>query len=146
MVPADLAAAAVQVIMAERANVPCGTCHACCRQERVILHPECGDDIASYDTVEAPADTVGVKIYGGGERRMLSHKPNGDCVYLGDGGCTIWERAPAMCQAFDCRRLFLRFTRAERRRFKKVLDTDVMRAGRERLGSLDATQAYGVKS
>ena len=119
----------------DRAIVPCGTCHACCKGECVVLYPEYGDDVASYDTEPAPSDPIGVKIYGA-ERRMLRHKENMDCIYLGENGCTIWERAPAMCKEFDCRKMFRKFTRAERRQFRKVLDSDVMRAGRQRLHTL----------
>ena len=74
------------------------------RGGRVILHPECGDDIASYQTEPAPADAIGVKSYGTAARYMLLHKDNMDCIYLGNDGCTIWDRAPAMCKEFDCRK------------------------------------------
>lgn len=121
--------------MTERAIVPCAGCHACCKRERVILYPEYGDDITSYHTEPAPADKVGSMIYGA-DRYMLLHKDNMDCIYLGENGCTIWERAPAMCKEFDCRKTFRMFSRAERRQFRKVLDNDVMRAGRERLHTL----------
>lgn len=119
-----------------RAIVPCAGCHACCKRERVILYPEYGDDVASYQTEPAPSDKIGSMIYGAEPRRMLCHKPNMDCIYLGEDGCTIWDRAPAMCRQFDCRKMFMRFTRAERRQFRNVLDNDVMRAGRERLHTL----------
>ena len=33
---------------------------------------------------------------------VLAHKPNGDCVYLGASGCTIYEKRPLMCRRFDC--------------------------------------------
>ena len=122
--------------MNDRAIVPCAGCQACCKGERVILYPEYGDDIASYQTEPAPADAIGVKSYGTAELYMLLHKDNMDCIYLGNDGCTIWDRAPAVCKEFDCRKWFAKFTRAERRRFRKVLDNDVMRAGRDRLHTL----------
>lgn len=34
---------------------------------------------------------------------MLAHKDNGDCIYLGDTGCTIHERKPQQCREMDCR-------------------------------------------
>jgi Fe-S-cluster containining protein len=34
---------------------------------------------------------------------VLKSKPDGSCVYLGDQGCSIYERRPQMCRAFDCR-------------------------------------------
>ena len=36
---------------------------------------------------------------------MLDHKPNGDCIYLGNGGCTIHESKPRMCREMDCRKV-----------------------------------------
>jgi len=132
--------------MSERAIVPCAGCQACCKRERIILYPEYGDDVASYDTEPATSDPVGVKIYGTAERRMLRHKENMDCVYLGENGCTIWECAPTMCKEFDCRKMFRKFTRAERRQFRKVLDNDVMRAGRERLHTLNELEALKARA
>ena len=45
----------------------------------------------------------------------LRRMPNGDCVYLGERGCTIHGRAPHVCQRFDCRELFKKSDRAGRR-------------------------------
>lgn len=36
---------------------------------------------------------------------MLAHKPNGDCVYLELGGCSIQATKPLMCKEMDCRRV-----------------------------------------
>lgn len=36
-------------------------------------------------------------------RRALQHKFNGDCTYLGEGGCTIHETKPFACKLYDCR-------------------------------------------
>jgi hypothetical protein len=47
--------------------------------------------------------------------RVLNRKPNGDCIYLDDNGCTIHDRAPKVCREFDCRTLFLRSDRNGRR-------------------------------
>jgi len=33
----------------------------------------------------------------------LKRRPNGDCVYLREGGCAIHDAAPRVCRAFDCR-------------------------------------------
>ena len=56
-----------------------------------------GDDPALYKTVphhKFPGDL------------MLDHKPNGDCIYLGKVGCTIYDKRPRMCREFDCRNFF----------------------------------------
>ena len=36
---------------------------------------------------------------------MLAHKPNGDCIYLYDTGCSIHNMAPSLCKSADCRAL-----------------------------------------
>jgi len=83
--------------MTNRSLVPCGTCRACCRHEAVWLVEEEGDRPADYlvKTVDL-GEQLGI-VY------ALQQKPNGDCIYLGEAGCTIWDRAPVVCRAFDCR-------------------------------------------
>jgi len=117
-------------------SVPCNGCTACCQNDLLVLHPEMGDDPASYETMEAINPVTGAPCL------ALKHKPGGGCIYLGDGGCTIHGRAPAICREFDCRRFYSRmveiYTRAERRKFIKsgIIGAEVFRAGRERLASL----------
>jgi Fe-S-cluster containining protein len=68
----------------------------------------------------------------------LRHAANGDCVYLGAKGCTIYEDRPAVCRNFDCRLAFLMSTREERRMGIKTgaLSKAVFAAGRKRLNTL----------
>jgi len=124
-----------------RADVPCGTCRACCRHELVVLFPEAGDDVESYDAVEIRVDEAdGPAIH------VLKHKDNGDCIYLGEHGCTIHHRAPAVCRTFDCRLFFVRHTRNERRQWEKRArqKLEIFRAGRERLHTLEERKAAHV--
>jgi Fe-S-cluster containining protein len=81
--------------------VPCGSCTACCRTQWVFLDPDSGDVPALYDTVDVIDPKSGAPV------KALAHKPSGECVYLGSTGCTIHDRAPAMCRAFDCRAYYL---------------------------------------
>ena len=76
------------------ASVPCNGCTLCCHGDAIRLLP--GDDPRLYKTVahDRFADQL-----------MLDHKPNGDCVYLGDGGCTIQDTKPLMCREMDCRNI-----------------------------------------
>lgn len=119
-----------------RTTVPCNGCRACCLHDAIFLHPECGDDPDAYETelVEYPIMVNGRRI----KAPALKHKPDGSCVYLGPHGCTIHDRAPAICKEFDCRRLYQSMTRAERRRRVRqgVLDKAVLDAGRDRLNTL----------
>lgn len=73
-------------------DVPCNGCTRCCEGDAVRLLP--GDDFGAYQTEPHP--------WLPGER-MLAHKDNGDCIYLGEAGCTIHERRPQMCREMDCR-------------------------------------------
>jgi hypothetical protein len=124
--------------MSERSVVPCNGCTACCRDERIMLFPEHGDDVDSYDTVPSTMNDALRAKYGDG-RRMLRHKPDGSCIYLGEAGCTIWQRAPQICRAFDCRKWFRKFTRNERRELlhKGVMDRAVIKAAQQRLHTLE---------
>ena len=71
--------------------VPCNGCRACCYGP-VMLHPSLGDDPPRYRTVTVR--DVGI---------MLARRADGSCIYLGETGCTIWGRQPALCKKFDCR-------------------------------------------
>jgi Fe-S-cluster containining protein len=61
------------------------------------------------------------------------------CHYLGETGCTIYERRPEMCRAFTCvgwvERILSTTTRAERRRDLKegLIDRETWDAGVARL-------------
>lgn len=75
-------------------DVPCNGCIECCTNNQLVeMVP--GDDPSSYDLVEVRG------------KKVLRHKPNGDCNHLvreGTGGyCSIWDRRPVMCREFDCR-------------------------------------------
>ena len=70
--------------------VPCNGCTACCRKDAVPLDP--GEELRYRSELAGP-------------RWILAHKPNGDCVYLGDGGCTIHETKPNACRWYDCRKV-----------------------------------------
>lgn len=118
--------------MIGRASVPCNGCRLCCINDMIVLHPEEGDDPASYETERIRHPLTGEPAL------MLKHKPNGECIYLGASGCTIHDRAPLICRKFDCRKMYLRFSRAERKRMIRagLLDRDKLDAGRDRVHTL----------
>lgn len=72
-------------------HVPCNGCTACCHGT-VMLHPALGDNPSEYIHERLP-----------GIGTMLARKGDGSCIYLEKSGCSIWERRPALCRAFDCR-------------------------------------------
>ena len=107
------------------------TCTACCRDQLVLLTGN--DDPSLYETRAAINPMTGAAAL------ALLQQPDGACQYLGEAGCTIYDRRPEMCRAFSCvgfvQRLMETTTRAERRRiYGKALATDpVWNAGRARL-------------
>ena len=117
--------------MSERKVVPCEGCTACCRRERVILSPEHGDVIDDYLV------TPNRKGIDGPVEWMLGHQLNGDCIYLGNNGCTIHDRAPWACRQFDCRRWLSGFPKAmQELLLPDDIDGAVLAAARKRMHTL----------
>lgn len=104
-------------------EVPCGACQACCKRQLIILEPE--DDPFAYDcdVIRGP----------NGLLHSVKHKANGDCIYLGQMGCTIHGRAPAICRQFDCRDVAAGANRAKRKSLGMPDNDPVLLAGRARL-------------
>ncbi|MFH0990373.1 MAG: YkgJ family cysteine cluster protein [bacterium] len=94
-------------------EVPCNGCILCCQGD--VLRLESEDNAAEYQT--EPHPTIPNAL-------MLAHKPNGDCIYLDELGCTIHDRAPSLCRIADCR------TIARRLDFETAM-------GLHRIGKLD---------
>lgn len=99
----------------------CGACHKCCRGFPSIILVE-QDNPANYQCNE-----VGPNIF------VLDHQPNGDCIYLGEDGCTIWGRHPKVCRVFDCAAFVKRMDEGAFDAIGERLDNDVIREGRRRL-------------
>ena len=122
-----------QKIIPVSSGLVCGTCRVCCQGEVLILHPEMGDNPAQYlcRTIKNPL--TGKLVF------SLAQKENGDCVYLGENGCTNYENRPAICREFDCRRFYLKAKNGNKL-FRLASDFsggEVMQAGRERLHTLE---------
>jgi Fe-S-cluster containining protein len=79
--------------------VPCGTCRMCCYDEVVFLHPEHGDTMEGLTVVRGFNPATGTPGW------RLVHKPDGSCIHLGEAGCEVYDRRPAVCRSFDCRRM-----------------------------------------
>lgn len=116
-------------------KVACNGCTACCRHELVALFPEHGDDVCSYDHTE-------VRLPSGDAFQVLRQRADGTCIYLGSDGCTIYARAPAVCQRFDCRKYFLSMTRSDRRTIERQAPGKfaVFQAARKRIDTLDPAE------
>jgi uncharacterized protein len=107
-------------------KVPCNGCTACCKGQRIIL--------TEADKGQKYRITPTRKGNDGKTQWMLQHKPNGDCVYLDDYGCTIHDRAPQACRDFDCRKWFAAFSLPERILVAtEPLDAECAKAAAERI-------------
>lgn len=111
--------------MAEASSpVPCGSCTLCCHG-KVFLFP--GEDANGLRVVQDR------RIDGKILRRLVT-KPDGDCIHLGDGGCTVYEIRPRICRVFDCREHY-GLPAAERRRREALLksprDQAIIARGRQ---------------
>lgn len=91
-----------------RVEVPCNGCRLCCQKDAIRILPH--EDPEQWQT--EPHD------YYKGER-MLAHKPNGDCIYLGDTGCTIHGSTPMQCRTMDCRNIAQAMTWTKARKMAK---------------------------
>lgn len=120
-------------------DVPCNGCTLCCHKDAVRLLV--GDDPRKYQTEPHPYMP---------EARMLAHKPTtGDCLYLGDEGCTIHETKPQMCREMDCRRITQAITWTQARKMEAMgaLRMEIWMRGKEllRMGSNEIVTGLAPK-
>lgn len=115
-------------------GIPCDGCTLCCKSEQVILRPEAGDDLATFDF-----EYIESALYPGKLVPALKRDPaTGDCIYLEETGCAIHGRAPAICRRYHCARTFKalgRVSRAKRDALYArgdVLEQAVVERGRDR--------------
>lgn len=73
---------------------------------------------------------------------LLATEANGQCVYLGASGCTIYDRRPILCRSFDCRKHYLILPRQDRDNLVRLglSSRAVFNAGRARLKSLSPAE------
>lgn len=105
-------------------DVPCNGCTLCCHGDAVRILPH--EDAGRWRT-EPHQSAPGA--------RMLAHKANGDCVYLGASGCTIHDSKPQLCREMDCRHIAQNITWTQARKLDAAgqLSFDVWRRGRDLL-------------
>ncbi len=115
-------------------DVPCDGCTECCRSgQALLLHPEQGDDVESYQS-RVVAGRDGNPVF------LLATTPGGACVYLGPSGCTIYERRPLLCRSFDCRKYYMILPRQDRDNLVRLglSSRAVFNAARARVKTLSA--------
>lgn len=100
------------IAMKERpADVPCGSCRACCTHDVIRLRDDELERFAWHRE---------------GPYYVLDRKADGSCIYLTERGCSVHDDAPDICRRFDCRVLFLTTPKARRR--ERVAQSPHMRA------------------
>ena len=113
--------------------MPCNSCTECCRSKQALfLHPGQGDEVESYQVRVATDPDTGDRVF------LLATKENGECVYLGASGCTIYNRRPLLCRSFDCRKHYLILPRQDRDNLVQLglSSRAVFNAGRSRVKTL----------
>lgn len=104
-------------------TVPCNGCTICCRNDLVRLLPN--DDPTQYKTQPHP-------FFKG--QLALAHKPNKECIYLTETGCTIHDSKPQMCREMDCRRIAAQMSFTQARK-SKMITMALYKKGRDLLKS-----------
>ena len=81
------------------ADVPCGTCTACCTSSHFVHVAADETDTLAHIPAEllfpAPGFPAG--------HVLMGYDDQGRCPMLGDGGCSIYEHRPRTCRTYDCR-------------------------------------------
>lgn len=110
--------------------VPCNGCTLCCHGDAIRILPH--EDASKWQTVPHPFAPGAL---------MLDHKPNGDCLYLGESGCTIHTDKPQQCVEMDCRNIARSLTGTQARKLDARakagiggVPITIWRRGRELLG------------
>ncbi len=81
------------------ADVPCGSCTACCESSQFVhIAPDEVDALAHiprallFPAPRLPRGHV-----------LLGYDEHGRCPMLVDGGCSIYDHRPRTCRTYDCR-------------------------------------------
>lgn len=81
------------------ADVPCGTCTACCRSSQFVVVE--ADEVVARAAI--PADVLFPAPRSPTGTMLLGYDEHGHCPMLGEHGCTIYEHRPSACRTYDCR-------------------------------------------
>ncbi len=86
-----------QLIARQPADVPCGSCTACCRAGQFI-HVS-----AAEPAFQAIPQELLVPAIGAEGEYLLGHNDDGACPMLVDDRCSIYAERPHTCRTYDCR-------------------------------------------
>ena len=81
------------------ADVPCGTCTACCTSSQFIhIAPDEIDALAHI-----PAELLFPAPGRPSGHQLLGYDERGHCPMFADGRCSIYAHRPRTCRTYDCR-------------------------------------------
>jgi hypothetical protein len=81
------------------AEVPCGSCTACCTSSQFVpIGPDEADTLAHI-----PAELLFPAPRLAKGHVLLGYDERGHCPMLVDGRCSIYEHRPRTCRTYDCR-------------------------------------------
>jgi Fe-S-cluster containining protein len=81
------------------ADVPCGSCTACCTSSQFVhIEP---DEVDTLARVPAELRFPAPRLPAG--HVLLGYDERGHCPMLVDGACSIYEHRPRTCRTYDCR-------------------------------------------
>lgn len=81
------------------AEVPCGSCTACCTSAQFVhIAPDEADTLA-----HVPAELLFPAPRMPKGHVLLGYDERGHCPMLVDGRCSIYEHRPRTCRTYDCR-------------------------------------------
>lgn len=79
----------------------CTQCGRCCGGEPGVVWVSPAEARAIAKRLDIPVEEFyEVYTHTEGRRVSLTEKPNGDCVMLEAGGCTIYEERPLQCRTY----------------------------------------------
>lgn len=113
-------------------DVPCDGCRICCIGDAIrLLNGDFDDDgNPRFFSVQHPLKET---------EFMIDHKPNGECIYLDEKGCTVHDDKPVMCRTMDCRNIAATITFTHARKYEKdgLLIFSIWKKGRELIKGAD---------
>lgn len=81
------------------ADVPCGTCTACCTASQFV--PVGADETATLAHI--PKELLFPAPGRSREHYVLPYDERGHCPMLVEGRCSIYDHRPRTCRTYDCR-------------------------------------------
>jgi uncharacterized protein len=124
------------------ADVPCGSCNACCRSSMFIhIQPDESPSIPRALLFPAPGLPKGQLVMG--------YNDKGACPMLVESKCSVYEDRPQTCRSYDCRVLAAAGIALDERTQAEVAErvrawefTFESDAGREELRMVRAAAAF----